>query len=154
MKTDINPKYQKCVVTCACGETFETRSVLDKINVEICYKCHPFYTGRQKFVDTAGRIEKFTRKYKEVKVTDRNKAGQKKRRAASESKAAAAEPAPPAAESTPPAAEPALPVAEPTPPVAESSAPAESASPSDAETPATPERENPTPNEPTPPAAG
>ena len=134
MKTDIHPKYQKCVVTCACGETFETRSVLDKINVEICYKCHPFYTGRQKFVDTAGRIEKFTRKYKEVKVTDRNKAGQKKRRAA-ESAAAP----PPAVEPPPAVKPPEVPAAPAVPAPEVVQAPA-------------PEREPPASTEPAPPA--
>ncbi len=63
MKTDIHPKYRKCVVTCGCGETFETRSTRESISVEICSKCHPFYTGKQKFVDTAGRVEKFQKKY-------------------------------------------------------------------------------------------
>jgi large subunit ribosomal protein L31 len=95
MKADIHPKYKKCVVTCACGETFETRSVLEKINVDICHKCHPFYTGRQKFVDTAGRIEKFTRKYKDFQATDRGKAGRK--RAARQAPAKATPPEPPAA---------------------------------------------------------
>ena len=63
MKSGIHPKYKKCAVACACGATFETRSVLEKINVEICSKCHPFYTGKQKLVDTAGRVEKFQRRY-------------------------------------------------------------------------------------------
>ena len=63
MKEKIHPKYRKCVVTCGCGETFETRSTRESINVEICSKCHPFYTGKQKFVDTAGRVEKFQKKY-------------------------------------------------------------------------------------------
>ena len=63
MKKDIHPKYQKCVVSCGCGETFETRSTKESIKVEICSKCHPFYTGKQKFVDTAGRVEKFQQKY-------------------------------------------------------------------------------------------
>ncbi len=63
MKKDIHPKYQKCAVTCGCGETFETRATKDQIKVEICSKCHPFYTGKQKFVDTAGRVEKFQKKY-------------------------------------------------------------------------------------------
>jgi large subunit ribosomal protein L31 len=63
MKPKIHPKYMKCVVTCACGSTFETRSTVDKINVEICGACHPFFTGKQKFVDTAGRVEKFTKRY-------------------------------------------------------------------------------------------
>ena len=63
MKADIHPKYVECQVTCGCGETFTTRSTKKEIKVEICSACHPFYTGRQKFVDTAGRVEKFLRRY-------------------------------------------------------------------------------------------
>jgi large subunit ribosomal protein L31 len=63
MKKKIHPKYVECQVTCGCGETFVTRSTRNELNVEICSKCHPFYTGRQKFVDTAGRVEKFLRRY-------------------------------------------------------------------------------------------
>lgn len=63
MKEGIHPKYEKCVVTCGCGHTFETRSTRDKIAVEICSACHPFFTGTQKFVDTAGRVEKFQKKF-------------------------------------------------------------------------------------------
>ena len=63
MKADIHPEYVECTVTCGCGNSFTTRSTTDKINVEICSACHPFYTGQQKFVDTAGRIEKFMRRY-------------------------------------------------------------------------------------------
>ena len=63
MKKDIHPKYMECTVTCGCGETFKTRSTTPEINIEICSKCHSFYTGRQKFVDTAGRVEKFLRRY-------------------------------------------------------------------------------------------
>ncbi len=63
MKKGIHPKYVKCVVKCACGNTFETRSTVPEINVEVCSKCHPFFTGQEKFVDTAGRIEKFKKKY-------------------------------------------------------------------------------------------
>ena len=63
MKDKIHPKYMKCVVTCACGSVFETRSTVEKINVEICGACHPFFTGKQKFVDTAGRVEKFQKRY-------------------------------------------------------------------------------------------
>lgn len=62
MKEGIHPKYGKCVVRCACGETFETGSVLENITVDICSKCHPFYTGRQKLVDTGGRVDKFKRR--------------------------------------------------------------------------------------------
>ncbi|HOB54362.1 MAG TPA: 50S ribosomal protein L31 [Acidobacteriota bacterium] len=63
MKEKIHPKYEKAVVTCACGNTFETRSTKPEIRLEICSKCHPFFTGRQKLVDTAGRVERFTRRY-------------------------------------------------------------------------------------------
>jgi large subunit ribosomal protein L31 len=63
MKEKIHPEYHVCKVTCGCGNTFQTRSTQKKINVEICSNCHPFYTGKQKFVDTAGRVEKFMRKY-------------------------------------------------------------------------------------------
>ena len=63
MKEGIHPEYKNAVVTCACGNTFTTRSTLDSIHVEICSRCHPFFTGRQKLVDTAGRVERFRRKY-------------------------------------------------------------------------------------------
>ncbi|OHB62561.1 MAG: 50S ribosomal protein L31 [Planctomycetes bacterium RBG_13_60_9] len=63
MKEKIHPKYNKVVVRCGCGNTFETRSTSDAIHAEICSMCHPFYTGKQKFVDTAGRIERFQKKY-------------------------------------------------------------------------------------------
>ena len=63
MKADIHPKYCKTTVTCACGEVFETGSTRETLKVEICSKCHPFFTGKQKFVDTGGRVERFKRKY-------------------------------------------------------------------------------------------
>jgi large subunit ribosomal protein L31 len=63
MKTKIHPKYQLASVHCACGNTFQTRSTLAKINVDICSNCHPFFTGKQKFVDTAGRVERFSKKF-------------------------------------------------------------------------------------------
>ena len=63
MKKDIHPKYDEITVTCACGHTFTTRSTGQDIQAEICSNCHPFYTGKQKYVDTAGRVEKFQRKY-------------------------------------------------------------------------------------------
>jgi large subunit ribosomal protein L31 len=63
MKADIHPKYSLATVTCGCGNVFQTRSTKPSIQVEICSVCHPFYTGKQKFVDTAGRVEKFQRKY-------------------------------------------------------------------------------------------
>ena len=63
MKKGIHPNYQKAIVKCACGETFETGSVKSELKVEICSKCHPFYTGKQKLVDTGGRVERFKRRY-------------------------------------------------------------------------------------------
>ena len=63
MKDDIHPNYVECTVTCGCGNTFKTRSTKPRIAVEICGACHPFYTGQQKFVDTAGRIEKFMKRF-------------------------------------------------------------------------------------------
>jgi large subunit ribosomal protein L31 len=63
MKSGIHPRYQTCAVHCACGNTFVTRSTLPKINVDICSVCHPFFTGKQKFVDAAGRVERFSRKF-------------------------------------------------------------------------------------------
>lgn len=64
MKKDIHPKYVETTVTCSCGNTFKTRSTHGrKLSVEICSQCHPFFTGKVKYVDTAGRVEKFQRKY-------------------------------------------------------------------------------------------
>jgi len=63
VKKDIHPKYVEAKVKCGCGNEFVTRSTISEIHVEICSACHPFYTGKQKFVDTAGRIEKFQKKY-------------------------------------------------------------------------------------------
>jgi len=63
MKKDIHPDYVECNVTCGCGNSFKTRSTRPTINVEVCSNCHPFYTGKQKFVDTAGRVERFQRRY-------------------------------------------------------------------------------------------
>ena len=63
MKAGIHPDYRRCVVTCSCGNTFETRSTLKELHVEVCSRCHPFYTGTQRLVDSAGRVERFKRKY-------------------------------------------------------------------------------------------
>jgi large subunit ribosomal protein L31 len=63
MKTDIHPKYETVTVTCSCGNSFETRSVAKSISVELCNDCHPFYTGKQKLIDTGGRIDRFARRY-------------------------------------------------------------------------------------------
>ncbi|MBR5782945.1 MAG: 50S ribosomal protein L31 [Clostridia bacterium] len=63
MKEGLHPKYEKCIVKCACGETFETRSTKSELKVEICSKCHPFFTGKQKLVDTGGRVDRFKKRY-------------------------------------------------------------------------------------------
>ena len=63
MKPGIHPEYKVARITCACGRVTETRSTMDEIHVEICSHCHPFFTGRQKLVDTAGRVERFMAKY-------------------------------------------------------------------------------------------
>jgi len=63
MKEGIHPVYKKSVVTCVCGNTFETRSTIGNLHIEICGNCHPFFTGKQKLLDSAGRVEKFKRKY-------------------------------------------------------------------------------------------
>ncbi len=63
MKKGIHPKYVEAVISCACGEVVHTRSTMETIKVGICSKCHPFFTGKQKYVDTAGRVEKFRKKY-------------------------------------------------------------------------------------------
>ncbi len=66
MKSGIHPVYKIVNVTCACGETFTTRSTRDDIRLEICAKCHPFFTGKQKLIDSAGRVERFQKRYKNV----------------------------------------------------------------------------------------
>ena len=63
MKKDIHPKYGKATVRCACGETFTTGSTRGELTVEVCSKCHPFYTGRQKLVDSGGRVDRFKKRY-------------------------------------------------------------------------------------------
>lgn len=63
MKKGIHPEYTATKITCACGSVIETKSTIKDIEVEICSSCHPFYTGKQKLVDTAGRVERFNRKY-------------------------------------------------------------------------------------------
>ncbi|HNZ63475.1 MAG TPA: 50S ribosomal protein L31 [Bacillota bacterium] len=67
MKDGIHPKYGKCVVRCACGETFETGATKETLSVDICSKCHPFYTGRQKLIDTGGRVDKFRKRMERQK---------------------------------------------------------------------------------------
>jgi large subunit ribosomal protein L31 len=63
MKQGIHPEYKATTVRCSCGEEFQTRSTVSELRVDICSKCHPFYTGKQKLVDTGGRVERFERRY-------------------------------------------------------------------------------------------
>jgi large subunit ribosomal protein L31 len=74
MKKGIHPKYVNCVITCACGSKVETRSTVEKLSVDLCSSCHPFFTGKQKIVDSAGRVEKFkTRAQKKSKLAPKRK---------------------------------------------------------------------------------
>jgi large subunit ribosomal protein L31 len=66
MKKEIHPEYHKALVHCACGHEFETGSTLKEIKVEICSQCHPFFTGKHKLIDTAGRVERFKKKYANI----------------------------------------------------------------------------------------
>ena len=86
MKKEIHPNYVDCTITCACGNVFQTRSTMPKIHVEICSACHPFYTGKQKLVDTAGRIERYRKRY--AKMEPAPKADGKKEPAPKTEKAA------------------------------------------------------------------
>jgi len=63
MRKDIHPDYKECAVTCACGNTFEIRTTKEVMTIDICNECHPFFTGSEKIVDAAGRIDKFKKKY-------------------------------------------------------------------------------------------
>ena len=69
MKADIHPVYRTLTVQCACGNSFETRSTSDNIHVEVCAQCHPYYTGKQRMIDTAGRVDRFRRKYQTETAT-------------------------------------------------------------------------------------
>lgn len=73
MKAKIHPEYVVCKINCGCGNAWETRATVKELHVEICSSCHPFYTGKQKFVDTAGRIEKFNKKFKGFDTTAEGK---------------------------------------------------------------------------------
>lgn len=71
MKEKIHPQLKKAVVKCACGHTFETLSTREKITVEICAKCHPIFTGREKLLDSGGRVERFERKYRKKETAEK-----------------------------------------------------------------------------------
>ena len=76
MKADIHPRYEDAQVTCSCGNSFTTRSTSESLRVELCNECHPFFTGKQKLVDTGGRVERFERRY--GRRTAGGKSGKKK----------------------------------------------------------------------------
>ncbi len=74
MQENIHPQYQDITVTCSCGHVFQTKSALcADLNIEVCNECHPFYTGKQKIVDTAGRVDKFAKKFAGLSLTKKNK---------------------------------------------------------------------------------
>src|SRR3954453_19648104 len=81
MKTDIHPEYVLATVTCSCGNTFETRSTKPELHVEICSECHPFYTGKQKLVDTGGRVERFQRRLEKAGGARRGRAAHRMKNA-------------------------------------------------------------------------
>lgn len=69
MKANLHPVYHKVMVVCACGNQFETRSTAASVHVEICAKCHPYYTGKQRLIDTQGRVDRFRKKYQTEKAS-------------------------------------------------------------------------------------
>ncbi|MBI4122355.1 MAG: 50S ribosomal protein L31 [Parcubacteria group bacterium] len=92
MKNDVHPKYNSQVkVACSCGNTFVTGSTLDAIQIEICSKCHPFYTGQQKLIDTAGRVDKFQERAAKQAGLAATRKGKKAKRVAQTAKAKAEE---------------------------------------------------------------
>ena len=120
MRAGIHPEYHEVEARCACGATWKTRSTRKELRLEICSNCHPFFTGRQKLVDTEGRVERFTKKYGQQTVAALKARQQQARKATA--KAAAPEAKPATAQATPPAgAEP--PAGAPAPPAGQESAP-------------------------------
>jgi len=89
MKKDIHPKYQECTVKCICGNTFTTKSTLSEINIEVCGACHPVYTGKQKVVDSTGRVDRFKKmlEKKQGEIVSKKDKKEKKAQAKKEKKA-------------------------------------------------------------------
>ena len=87
MKQGIHPEYHEVEARCACGATWRTRSTKDELRLEICSNCHPFFTGKQKLVDTEGRVERFTKKYGKVTVAARRQQENERRKKAARSAA-------------------------------------------------------------------
>jgi len=92
VKEGIHPKYHEVTVRCACGNTFKTRSTKQELHLEICSACHPFFTGRQKLVDTEGRVERFTKRFG-AQTTEGHKEAERARKAKKSKSAPAPEPA-------------------------------------------------------------
>ena len=90
MKPGIHPKYQEVEARCACGNTFKTRSTKPELHLEICNNCHPFFTGRQKLIDTEGRVERFTKRFGAQSVQGRKDQTKANKAAKTKSKKAAA----------------------------------------------------------------
>jgi large subunit ribosomal protein L31 len=86
MKKDIHPKYQESTVHCSCGYTFTTRSTKPELHVELCSQCHPFYTGKQKLVDSGGRVERFQKRYGKAQQATKLRLGRRLHRAAEDSR--------------------------------------------------------------------
>ncbi len=84
MKTDIHPNYVECKVHCSCGNEFTTRSTVPQLRVELCSECHPFYTGKQKLVDTGGRVERFQRRLEKSAAAKASSKGSKAKAATTE----------------------------------------------------------------------
>ena len=101
MKKGIHPEYKAAKITCVCGNAIQTHSTAGDYEIQICSKCHPFFTGKQKFVDTAGRVERFQRRYAKMTARKHAPAGE-----AGAAEAAAGAPQPPAAEPRTPASNP------------------------------------------------
>jgi large subunit ribosomal protein L31 len=97
VKEGIHPKYKEVEVRCACGATWKTRSTKDELRLEICSQCHPFFTGRQKLIDTEGRVERFTKKFG-AQTSESRKAAAKATKATKAAKKAAKEAPAPAAQ--------------------------------------------------------
>jgi large subunit ribosomal protein L31 len=79
MKENIHPEYQDCTITCACGNVIKTKSTRKDFTVEICSNCHPFFTGKQKIIDSAGRVDKFMKKYGKTLKKDESKKDESKK---------------------------------------------------------------------------
>jgi large subunit ribosomal protein L31 len=91
VKKGIHPKYVDSTIVCACGHTVHTRSTKETIHVEICSKCHPFYTGKQKLVDSAGMVERFQKRYASEKTTGKEKSAKAEKKTTAEEKPEAGE---------------------------------------------------------------